>query len=155
MLELDPQHACALALRSDVASHWNARGGDVQVNSLSQTLVYVEPGVFEMGSPVTELYHQRSERRHAVRLTRGFWISRIEVTRGQFAVFARETGYLTDAERQRWALGLAADGAWRRGKGLSWRTPGFPQTDNHPSNQGYGKIAAAHTELIDDLGLLE
>lgn len=40
---------------------------------------------------------------------------------------------------------------------LSDFNPGAPgpQTDIHPSNQGYGKIAAAHTELIDDLGLIE
>jgi len=32
-------------------------------------------------------------------------------------------------------------------------TPG-PQTDIHPSNEGYKKIASTFAELIDDLGLL-
>lgn len=33
-------------------------------------------------------------------------------------------------------------------------TPG-PQADIHPSNQGYKRIASAHSELIDSLGLLD
>jgi hypothetical protein len=32
-------------------------------------------------------------------------------------------------------------------------TPG-PQTDTHPSDKGYKKIAGAHAELIDDLAIL-
>ena len=104
VLALEPRHTEGLALRSAMAVHWQARSGDLMVNSLSQTLILVEPGTFEMGSPRAELFHQRSEQQHPVQLTRGFWIGRIEVTRGQFARFVDDTGYVTDAENDGWSL---------------------------------------------------
>ena len=91
LLHLDPDHVEGLSLKRAIAMHWQARSGDLLVNSLSQTLVLVEPGTFEMGSPRTELFHQRSEQQHTVNLTRRFWIGRIEVTRGQFAEFVAAT----------------------------------------------------------------
>ncbi|MCH7799392.1 MAG: SUMF1/EgtB/PvdO family nonheme iron enzyme [Planctomycetes bacterium] len=132
LLALDPRHPAGLALRAAMAVHWRARSGDLMVNSLSQTLVLVDPGTFEMGSPRTELFHQRSERQHTVQLTRGFWIGRIEVTRGQFARFVADTGHVTDAEETGWSLGFGPEGSWMRADGVSWRDPGVPQTDNHP-----------------------
>ncbi len=132
ILALDPGHAEAQALRGDMASHWADSRGDIMVNSLSQTLVFVGPGGFVMGSPRMELFHQRSERQHHVELTKGFWMGRIEVTRGQFGVFVSRTGYVTDAEAAGWALGLGSDGRWQRSETLTWRHPGFAQTDNHP-----------------------
>jgi formylglycine-generating enzyme required for sulfatase activity len=48
----------------------------------------------------------------------GFWISRTEVTIGQFRRFARATAFLTTAERAH---------AQR-----TWRNPGHPQTTRHP-----------------------
>ena len=41
---------------------------------------YVEPGTFEMGSPITELDRSPEERQHTVSITRPFYISRTEVT---------------------------------------------------------------------------
>lgn len=108
-------------------------GSAVLVNSLSQTLIYMEPGELLMGSPQREPFHKPGELEHRVRLSRGYWIGRIEVTRGQFATFVARTGYVTDAEKQGWSHGLESDGRWRRIDGLSWRDPGFPQGDNHPA----------------------
>ncbi len=132
LLDLNPVHPEGLALRRTIVAHWQARAGDLLVNSLSQTLVLVEPATFEMGSPRTELFHKRSEQRHAVQLSRGFWIGRIEVTRGQFARFVAATGHVTEAEAAGWSLGVGTAGQWQRVESISWRDPGFMQADNHP-----------------------
>ncbi|MHC4414568.1 MAG: SUMF1/EgtB/PvdO family nonheme iron enzyme [Planctomycetota bacterium] len=132
LLTLDPQHPEGSGLQAAIAAHWMPRHGQTLVNSLSQTLNFVEPGEFLMGSPPGEPGRDRSERRHTVRITRGFWIGRTEVTRGQFGAFVDDTGYVSDAETEGWSHGLGSDGRWRQIEGLSWRDPGFAQMDNHP-----------------------
>lgn len=47
--------------------------------------VWIHPGTFRMGSPLTEPGRQTDEIPHNVRLTRGFWISTTETTAGQYA----------------------------------------------------------------------
>ena len=108
------------------------RSGGIRVNALSQTLILVEPGEFEMGSPHGEPLRDEGEWQHTVRIARAFWISRVEVTRGQFASFVNETRYVTDAERAGWSHGLGPDGRWRQIDGTNWRDPGFTQSDSHP-----------------------
>ena len=131
LLALHPGHPEGLALRAA-----NAGGGtpprDTMVNSLGQALKRIEPGRFLMGSPDTEVFRDRGEEPHAVRLTRTFWIATTEVTRSQFSAFVEETGYVTEAEREGWSHGLGADGRWRQVEGLTWRHPGFPQVEDHP-----------------------
>ena len=46
-------------------------------------MVWCPPGWFMMGSPETEQERKVDERRHAVRISRGFWIGKYEITRGQ------------------------------------------------------------------------
>jgi formylglycine-generating enzyme required for sulfatase activity len=54
-------------------------------------------GKFLMGSPDRELGRQASEGpQHEVKVPHAFAIGVYDVTRGQFAVFARETGYASD-----------------------------------------------------------
>jgi len=62
-----------------------------------------------------------------------FALARFDVTRGQFAAFVRETGYRTgdvcyasvyDQDEQRWY--------YEARSGLTWRNPGYPQTDRDP-----------------------
>ena len=48
-------------------------------------MVWCPPGWFMMGSPETELERKHDERRHPVRLTKGFWIGKYEVTKGQWS----------------------------------------------------------------------
>jgi formylglycine-generating enzyme required for sulfatase activity len=108
------------------------RSGEVHVNALSQTLILVEPGEFEMGSPHGEPLRDEGEWLHTVSIVQAFWISRVEVTRGQFASFVNETRYVTDAERAGWSHGLGQDGRWRQMDGTNWRVPGFTQSDSHP-----------------------
>ena len=47
-------------------------------------MVWCPPGWFMMGSPETEQERKVDERRHAVRISRGFWIGKYEITRGQW-----------------------------------------------------------------------
>ena len=72
-----------------------------------------------------------------------FWIDRCAVSNGQFARFADETGYRTEAEEFGWSFvfgGLLPDDFpptravasapwWRQVEGATWRQPEGPQSD--------------------------
>ena len=47
-------------------------------------MVYCAPGEFLMGSPESEDGRSANEKRHRVRLTRGFWLGKSPVTQGQW-----------------------------------------------------------------------
>jgi formylglycine-generating enzyme required for sulfatase activity len=86
----------------------------------------IAPGSFMMGS---DRGAPSTQPPHKVEISTAFDMSAHEITVGQFRKFVEATGYRTDAER----LG----GAWRAGDslrtpGLTWRNPGFEQTDEHP-----------------------
>jgi len=101
------------------------------VNSMGMRFVIIEPGAFMMGSPEGEAGHQNDETLHKVTLTRAFRMGGSHVTRGQFAAFAAESGFKTDAEKA--GMGTAFDGrTFKEMLGGSWRNPGFAQTDEHP-----------------------
>jgi len=53
-------------------------------NSIGMTFVYIKPGTFMMGSPLSELGRESNETQHQVTLTKGFYIQRTEVTQGQW-----------------------------------------------------------------------
>ena len=67
-----------------------------------------------------------------IKLTQRLAIGKTEVTVSQFKQFVSATGYLTEAERQpnRGCRTFLEGWDWR--PGLSWRNPGYEQTDNHP-----------------------
>jgi formylglycine-generating enzyme required for sulfatase activity/alpha-tubulin suppressor-like RCC1 family protein len=52
--------------------------------SVDLEMVWVEPGIFTMGSPVTEIGRNSSETEHNVTLTRGFYLGKYEVTQAQY-----------------------------------------------------------------------
>jgi formylglycine-generating enzyme required for sulfatase activity len=93
----------------------------------------IEPGTFMMGtawvnSPIEDanacLFWAKNpapdrELQHQVTLTKPFFVGIYDVTRGQFAKFAKDAPYATDNER----LGLLQQ---------TWRTTEYPQTDDHP-----------------------
>jgi serine/threonine protein kinase/formylglycine-generating enzyme required for sulfatase activity len=68
-----------------------------------------------------------------VTLTHPFYMSRTEVTRGQFRKFVEETGYRTEAERARHRP-ISDMNESKRTSNNTWRDPihGFAQTDDHP-----------------------
>jgi sulfatase modifying factor 1 len=130
-------------------------------NDVSLELVYIPPGKFLMGStpeeknwatgieggaqPGTVRETYEGEPR-SMRVSKGFWMGRTEVTRGQFRRFVEETGYVTDAEKpggmtqvfdHQWDR-YYRDGTivhpWKSVSDKSWRDPGFeiPLKDDYP-----------------------
>jgi formylglycine-generating enzyme required for sulfatase activity len=96
-------------------------------------LIHVEGGTFAIGSDASEVGHDADEApRHPVTLTRPYYLGTTEVTVGQFGEFVKATGYRTTAEKEGWAWASDPKQGWAKTKGITWRTPGFPQTPEHP-----------------------
>jgi formylglycine-generating enzyme required for sulfatase activity len=62
-----------------------------------------------------------------VTIAKPFAVGRYAVTRGEFSVFVRETGYSVPDEADTYE-----GGKWELRKGRSFRNPGFIQDDSHP-----------------------
>lgn len=104
-------------------------------------MVVIPAGSFTMGSSAAEqalanaagmpaAINNRESPQHGVKL-RSFAAGRFAVTRGEFAAFVRASNYQAEAGQ--------GDGCffwtgieWKKDKTLSWRSPGFPQEDDHP-----------------------
>jgi len=95
---------------------------------VTMELVRIAAGRFMMGS-MTGAADERPV--HEVTISAPWYLGRFEVTRAQFARFAAETGYRTEAEKDGWAHVWSGAG-WERKPGANWRNPGFPQDDRHP-----------------------
>ncbi|QGN55857.1 SUMF1/EgtB/PvdO family nonheme iron enzyme [Novosphingobium sp. Gsoil 351] len=101
-------------------------------------MIRVPAGHFVAGSEPAETdavhYPAENARREqparAVAIERGFAIGRTEVTRGQFARFAAETGWKPDGPCSFLPDGIG--GRWTADAAHDWRHPGFAQTDDHP-----------------------
>ncbi|SKA97668.1 Formylglycine-generating enzyme, required for sulfatase activity, contains SUMF1/FGE domain [Paucidesulfovibrio gracilis DSM 16080] len=91
--------------------------------------IRIPGGCFLMGSPLSEPGHEPGEERRRVCLD-PFWISRTEVTRGQFAAFVKNTNYVAQSTKQDWVR--VWDHRWENVYGSDWRDPGMEQTDQHP-----------------------
>jgi formylglycine-generating enzyme len=112
--------------------------------NVSMRLVLIPAGKFKMGSSSSEKDRVMSQaaatksqgaiQRAAeiltaepnlieVTISKPFYMSVTDVTRGQFAAFVAATGHVTDAEKAASASGV---------EGPSWRKVGYPQTDAHP-----------------------
>ncbi len=97
-------------------------------------LVLVPAGEFLMGSRDAGMHREQELPRHRVVVTRPFYIGVTEVTVGQFAEFVEATDYRTEAERDPqggFGFDLGTGSPLQTG-GLSWRDPGFEQTNEHP-----------------------
>jgi formylglycine-generating enzyme required for sulfatase activity len=82
-------------------------------------LVPVPNGSFYMGSPEDDKDARDDEKpQHKVTIINRFYMGKYKVTRGQFQRFVDATGHKTEAEKDN--------------DTLTWRTPGFEQTDEHP-----------------------
>ncbi len=73
------------------------RSGDRMVEPvLDMAFRFVPAGTFTMGSPDDEPGHCKDERRHRVRITRGFWMGETEVTQRQYrALMGKNPSYFT------------------------------------------------------------
>ena len=91
-------------------------------------MVVVPVGSFTMGSWVGEEGHDGDESpSHPVTIKQPFALGRFAVTRGEFAAFVKATGYHSKHSCYAWNL---AD--WTPKSSLSWRSPGFAQSDRDP-----------------------
>jgi sulfatase modifying factor 1 len=68
-----------------------ARKEKIRSGPPPEGFVRIAPGTFTMGSPPDEPGHTPDEQAHMVTLTRGFWMSRTEVTRAQWASLMSST----------------------------------------------------------------
>ena len=104
-------------------------------NSLGMKLKLIKPGKFPMGSPEEEVGRKENEGpQHEVEITKAFYMGAYPVTKGQFAAFVKDDGYITDAEKDgrggnAWD---PATGDWRYDLEYNWRHPSFMQGDDHP-----------------------
>jgi formylglycine-generating enzyme required for sulfatase activity len=58
------------------------------VSPAADAFILIPPGSFEMGSPPDEPGREGGEDRRSVRITRGFWMQRHEVTQGEWKALA-------------------------------------------------------------------
>jgi len=79
--------------------HWLCGTGDL-TNSLKMKLLYVPPGEFRMGSPLSERGRYDDEVPHRVILTCGFYMSETEVTQGQYLELMGENPGFFDGFRE-------------------------------------------------------
>jgi formylglycine-generating enzyme required for sulfatase activity len=107
-------------------------------NTLGMKLQLIPAGEFDMGSDATDLDAEIDEKvdgkKHPVRITRPFYLGTTEVTVGQFRRFVEKASYRTEAERDgEGGFGWdEAKGTFDQGPKYTWRSPGFPQEDDHP-----------------------
>ena len=96
-------------------------------NSLGMEFVLIEPGTFEMGSPVGEDGRRGNETLHRVTISEPFYLGKYEVTRGEFGRFVAATGYET-----RDVCWIYESGKWEEQSGWNWRAPGYRQSERDP-----------------------
>lgn len=124
------------------------------VNCVGQKMVLIAraaPVTFQMGSKFSteevarryggeSRYFTDEHPRHAVTLSKPYYMANTEVTVGQFRRFVQATGYQTDAEKggqdfengRKGGYTVQSDGSWGWREDASWKNPGFAQTDDHP-----------------------
>jgi formylglycine-generating enzyme len=123
----------ALAPALCVLACGGARGPDVIVNAKDGLdYVLVPAGTFQMGAIDGDKDAADDERpRHAVTLDTPFRLGRTEVTVAAFRRFADATGRRTTAELDGWGWIVRGNDIEKK-EGVSWRSPGFDQGDDHP-----------------------
>lgn len=120
---------------TDAATPTELQPPTVQLSGI--TFQHIPGGQFTMGAVPADrnTHYARSEYpRHVVQISRDFYLSTCEITRGQFRAFVTATGYVTAAERS--GLGAnsldLATGGVQQLAATTWQSPGFVQSGNHP-----------------------
>lgn len=117
--------------------------GDGKYSAHGMTFVKIPAGTFVMGSPESELGRHWTEKQHTVLISKDFYLSPMAVTVKLWRLFAKETGYETEAEEAGGSWKLVANEKWRWQKLLPkydwimaedcvWHNPGFRQNEDHP-----------------------
>ncbi len=93
-------------------------------------MLLVKGGCFRMGDIFRDL--PSSEKPVHEVCVDDYYISRYEITIGDFRKFTEETGYKTEAEAQDGCHSWVGDGTLKKIREHNWRNTGFPQTDREP-----------------------
>ena len=65
-------------------------GKPFTIADLSMDMLWVNPGTFEMGSPLEEEDRRDRETQHTVTLTEGYWLGKHPVTQAQWQKVTRD-----------------------------------------------------------------
>jgi formylglycine-generating enzyme required for sulfatase activity len=93
---------------------------------------------FHLAHPFSNRQSFKTEQpAHRVAITRPFELAVSEVTVAQFRAFLEATEYVTDAERSGGALKCLPEekdyvDRFHKAPEITWRSPGFAQSDDHP-----------------------
>ena len=121
----------------------------VDMTGQSPTMVVVPTGSFQMGASSSDDVTQIPQ--HAVTLTKGFALSRSEITVGQFREFVRASGYKPTSVTQGGASVYdERTGVLRDDSSATWEDDyaGHPATDNLPVVNISWADAKAYTEWL-------
>src|SRR6478752_2610684 len=83
-------------VRRRVETMTTAQSDPAAIRNAPKDMIWIPGGTFQMGS---ERHYPEEAPVHPVTVD-GFWIDRCQVTNAQFRRFAKETGYVTVAERE-------------------------------------------------------
>lgn len=89
---------CSSNIPSRFPAATKANEGNTTASKVSESMVYIKGGVFEMGAD-NEQARPDEYPKHKVEVD-GFWIDKHEVTNAQFREFVEATGYVTTAEKK-------------------------------------------------------
>lgn len=96
-------------------------------NDIDIEMVYIPPGTFMMGS-ATGTADEKPVHQVSIK---AFYLSRTEITVNQWRFFVKESGYLTEAEKNGGGL-IRWNNKLQIKKDASWQNPYLKQTENHP-----------------------
>jgi uncharacterized protein (TIGR03067 family) len=109
----------------------------------------IPPGEFDMGNSDENPFALPEDKpQHRVRVTKPFLLGTHEVTVGQFREFVMATNAKTFAETDPRGAQVADVTGYHSKPGTNWRTPGFPQADDHPVTCVTWAEAAAYCEWL-------
>ena len=142
-------------------------------NSVGATMILIPPGEFLMGSTPEQsaaskkmaedekmfagdyfwTRYLEEAPQHPVTITRPFWMGRTEVTVAQFRKFIESSKYVTEAEQ--YGAGNTAEKTLNEkvkdaGKGLNWKSPGYPSSDDAPVTQVSWNDACAYCVWLSE-----
>jgi formylglycine-generating enzyme required for sulfatase activity len=124
--DLEPMMPTPAAPAAGVESA--ATGAEFRDCAECPPMVALPAGSFVMGSGAEDLLAEPDEQpAHRVQVGAAFAIGKFEVTRGQYAAFARETG-----RGHAPGCNSTRSGRFQNNPKANWQSPGFPQQDNEP-----------------------
>jgi sulfatase modifying factor 1 len=145
-----PQPSSVIVVDPKTQSSPTAKNLTLRLRSgLTFECLRIEPGRFMMGAPDSDKDANPEDKpQREVRIEHAFYIGRTTVTFGQFQEFVLDTGYRTDAEKDRrpqYRGGHGFNVNRNRFEGwfpqYTWRNPGWPQTKDVDQDHPVGNVS--------------